>query len=197
MHYEYYKKSREFLEKKWEKYAHFFEEMADESREVRYHLLDFLYAEFGYVWPLLKDKLGRPIPITTEAWRMLHWSLSHSENYTAFIVSDSTTGIDIAEIRERDNSLLELHALWEYVLLWWKNWKNFYFLWTAKESIIKSNSCTIDDIKNISLQSILSEWMYKFVFQGQEYTIKSLQEDWVIISMVIHLDRVSFPHISS
>lgn len=67
----------------------------------------------------------------------MHWSISHSENYVAFIVSERPTGIDIAEHEERDSSLLESHPMSDYDILGGKNWNNFYILWTAKESVIK------------------------------------------------------------
>lgn len=185
MYYEYHKKSKKYREERWEIYAHLFEGMSDESREARYHLLDYLHESLWYNWTLLKDGFGKPIPISDGKWVTCNWSISHSENYIAFIVSSSITGIDIVEIHERDIALFDIHSKVEYQLLWWKCWENFYILWTAKEAIIKSRWWILDDMKFITLDSPISEGIYKFVFQDQLYTIKTIQENTVIISLLI------------
>ena len=127
-----------------------------------------------------------PIPIFSpdRGKKKVYWSLSHSENFTAYIVSDSPTGIDIAEYEERDDSLLSTHTDIEYSLLWWKNWQNFYILWTAKEAILKKKWGTLDDIKNIYLISKKAQDTYVFAKEWEKYTIKNIFEDSCIISFL-------------
>jgi phosphopantetheinyl transferase len=82
---------------------------------------------------------GRPLPITIDGGQsLIYWSVSHSEDYVAYIVGTTRVGIDIALFRERSESLLDVHKDEEYAILGEKNWNHFYKLWTAKEAIIKS-----------------------------------------------------------
>jgi hypothetical protein len=59
--------------------------------------------------------------------------------------------IDLEIYKERDLSLLDQFNLEEYNVLWWKNWDNFYILWTAKESVIKYNLSDLNDLSKIKL----------------------------------------------
>lgn len=79
------------------------------------------------------------------------WSISHKDNLVFVWVSDESIWVDIEIIKQRDISLLDNFAQWEYDILWWKNWVNFYSLWVAKESVIKKYLSNLDDINNISL----------------------------------------------
>ena len=181
-YYEYHQKSPENLEKSKEKYPWLFDmNFSDESREVRYHLLEYLYLEYWYSWMLEKDDLWKPLPIQYN-WSSLYWSLSHSTNYLAFIVSDSPTGIDIVEKKERDAFIQDIHSPHEYDILGGKNWDNFYILWSAKESIIKVAGSWLDDIKDIQLMEIHTESISLFAFKGETYRIQTMQLDPVIIS---------------
>jgi hypothetical protein len=69
-------------------------------------------------------------------------------------VSTEMIWVDIEVYKERDLSLLNQFNNEEYVLLWWKNWINFYILWIAKESIIKYNLWKLDDIWDVKLIKI-------------------------------------------
>ena len=174
--------------------------LSDESIEVRYRLLEYLSQEFWFSSILTQDTHARPIPISItqsrewssrisrflslQEWqkqRKLYWSLSHSENYLAFIISDREVGIDIAEYGERDDSLLALHKEEEYALLGGRNWHNFYLLWTAKEAIIKSIWWILDDMNDISIQSIFWE-SYEFAKDLKTYTITSLSFENIFLS---------------
>lgn len=184
-YYEYHKKSEDPLIQAQEKYAWLFELwLSDESIEVRYYLLEYLSLEYWYTWTLEKDENGRPIPIIWEM-HQIFWSISHSENYVAFIVSDKLTGIDIAEYKERDDSLLDIHWDQDYEIFWGKNWNNFYILWTAKESIIKVSGWWLEDVKRISLIDMESNNISTFVFHGKTFKIQTLFLDTVIISQII------------
>ena len=183
-YYEYHHKSPEILQKSKEKYPWLFDmNFSNESREVRYYLLEYLYREFWYDWVLEKDSNGKPILIKNH-WILLYWSISHSTNYVSFIVSDSPTGLDIVEKQERDVSIQDIHSAHEYDILGRKNWDNFYILWSAKESIIKVAGCWLDDMKDIQLMEINIESISLFAFRGETYRIQTMQLDPVIISYI-------------
>jgi hypothetical protein len=115
--YEYHKKSQEVLEMAKEKFAHLFEgTISDESIEARYCLLEFLLQKFGHIETLKNDESGRPIPLSIDG-KTYYWSISHSKNYTAYILSENPVGIDIAESEVRDISLLDAHTDGEYAIL--------------------------------------------------------------------------------
>ena len=77
-------------------------------------------------------------------------SISHKKDLVFIWTSDNKIGVDIEILKERDINLLDSFDE-EYNMLWWKNWHNFYILWTAKESIIKYNLWRLDDISEIKL----------------------------------------------
>lgn len=81
----------------------------------------------------------------------IFWSISHKDNLVFVWVSKNMIWIDIEIYKERDSAVLDKFSIEEYELLWWKNWINFYILWTAKESIIKFNLLMLDDMSNIKL----------------------------------------------
>lgn len=118
-------------------------------------------------------------------WIQLYWSISHSENYVAFIVSDAPTGIDIVEYRERDPSLLDIHRDSEYEILGEKSWINFSIFWTAKESIIKLLWWHLDDIANIACIEKQTNNISLFAFQHEKYRIQTFMQDSIIISYII------------
>jgi phosphopantetheinyl transferase len=164
-----------------EKYSWLFDlSLSDESIEARYWLLEYLRQEYDYLWKLEKDEKGRPIPIITPV--ELYWSISHSENHIAYIVSGTPVGIDIAEIRERDISILLTHTESEYALFGGRDWTQFYILWSAKEAIIKSYGWSLDDMGEIHLQWIYKDNTYNFEFKGEMYRIKIVLQDNRVIA---------------
>jgi len=86
----------------------------------------------------------------------LYWSISHKENLVFVWISDTQIWVDIEFYKERDNSVLDYFLDSEYELLGWKNWSNFYVLWTAKESVIKYNLSNLDNINGIKLLELIS-----------------------------------------
>jgi len=84
----------------------------------------------------------------------IFWSISHKKDLVFVGVSDRKIGLDIEFIKIRDKSLLDLFSDAEYKILGWKNWDNFYVLWTGKEAIIKKNLWKLDDMHNLVLEKI-------------------------------------------
>lgn len=98
------------------------------------------------------DSMWKPVYF----YENLYWSISHKENLIFVWVSDDKIWIDVEIYKERDQSILDYFLDWEYELLGWKNWANFYVLWTAKESVIKYNLLDLDEINSIKLLEVIS-----------------------------------------
>ena len=188
-HLEYHPKSPEILQIAKAKYPYLTQEwLSDESIEARYYLLEYLATAYGYHAPLEKDEEGKPIELRMKnrEWRtVLFWSITHTENYLAFIISDTPTGIDIAEVIERDISLFSTHSKREYALLGGKSWKDFYILWTAKEAILKSVWGKLDDMREIELIDSPGENRSEFALGSKKYRIQSIIDAQCIVSYLL------------
>ncbi len=174
MHYfEYHKKIWESMIHAWVRYPWLFHAwLSDESIEVRYYLLEYLRKNLSYIGTLEKDEEERPVPIYIKK-KAYYWSVSHSFHYVAFSLSDTLTGIDIAEIEARDDTLFATHSEEEYRILWGVSWLNFYRLWTAKEAIIKASGWKLDDMSEIELREISEDSISIFGFREKIYKIKT------------------------
>ncbi len=181
-HFEYHMKSEDILSQAKQDYPMLLG-LTDESIEARYYLLHYLDVRYWYHGELMKESTWKPIPIQIGDQNVF-WSLSHTENYVAYIVADGPTWIDIAEYREREILLLDIHTPYEYTLLGGKDWHNFYLLWTAKESIIKWYGTKLDDMSLIRLKCKQKSWVYLFEFQSKIHRISSIVQDSMILSII-------------
>ena len=111
-------------------------------------------------------------------WQAINYSsISHKKNLVFIWTKNSKIWLDIELLKIRDKNLLNKFREEEYHILWWKKtqrtkehcwknmqrakalcwqavtFKNFYVLWTAKESIIKYESLLLDNIEEIVLES--------------------------------------------
>ncbi len=82
----------------------------------------------------------------------IYWSISHKKDHIFIWVSKEKIWIDLEILKKRDPSLLEKFKNEEYQTLWEKNWQNFYYLWTAKESIIKKELWNLNNIPEIKIK---------------------------------------------
>jgi len=99
-------------------------------------------------------------PKTDNFWKPifendLFWSISHKDNLIFVWISDFKIWLDIETIKNRDENLLNIFSLENYNLLWWKSWKSFCILWTAKESIIKYRLINFEDINIFELLKVV------------------------------------------
>jgi phosphopantetheinyl transferase len=174
-HYAYHKRSWDILTLARKSYPWLLESLFSvESIEVRYWLLEYLNREYSYYGRLEKNNEGQPIPILTP--EKVYWSLSHSDNFVAYIIASYPVGIDIVDVVIRDPSLLESHSEAEYLLLGGKDWYNFYILWSAKETIIKLCGWALDDMCDIHLREISGESEYIFEFSWEIHKINIIKE---------------------
>ena len=76
------------------------------------------------------------------------FNVSHSGKFVIMAVSDKEIGVDIEENNEQDmSSLIKIFNEAEVKLL--KEHADFYYLWCAKESLIKCMGSSINKIKEV------------------------------------------------
>jgi 4'-phosphopantetheinyl transferase len=102
---------------------------------------------------LEKDKDDVPCPCNGN-----FWSVSHKSNFVAAIVSKSSIGIDIEEIRPRSEFIFDVIASdEEWSLSKDRSWHTFFRYWTAKEAVLKAVGIGIGGLKACQLASVLDE----------------------------------------
>jgi len=97
----------------------------------------------------LKDEKGVPYPVAG-----IYWSLSHKPKYVAAVVSKDRVGIDIEEMKPRDESLFAHIASDEEWELKGKSWDTFFRYWTAKEATLKVIGIGISGLKACRIISV-------------------------------------------
>ncbi|MDD6479108.1 MAG: 4'-phosphopantetheinyl transferase superfamily protein [Oscillospiraceae bacterium] len=96
------------------------------------------------------------------------FSLSHSEDFAACVISDKDIGIDIEKVRTVKKGS-NLHFLTAEEIEFLKSSKDysasFIYLWTRKESLLK---CSNISSKELSLISVLED-TDNFIFKTENY----------------------------
>jgi len=114
-----------------------------------------------------------------------YFSISHKKWLVVVWVSDSPIWVDVEYIKERNKFLLARNKDEEYEMLWWKNWKNFYILWTAKESILKLHTKWLDFFGDIILLEVKdSELVFAFD-KVKNIVVKYQIQENIIISFAV------------
>lgn len=123
--------------------------------------------------PLLFNDMGKPF-----FEKGPFFNVSHSGQYIVMAVSNKDIGVDIEENKEIDMSpLIRIFNEAEAKMI--KEHADFYYLWCAKESLIKCIGSSISRIKEIPalpFNGVKS-------FNGKQYYIKTFIEDKHIISI--------------
>src|SRR5436853_1190860 len=83
--------------------------------------------------PLVVNARGAPVPFNNS-----FWSLSHKSKFVAAVVGPTPIGIDIEELRPRNEALLDYVADPSEWALAERNWETFFRYWTAKEAVLKT-----------------------------------------------------------
>jgi len=137
--------------KKAEKYfpQKYRENFSDESLAARFLISQKVKKEFGIenFFPRFK-KSGAP-----KIYQNIFFSLSHKESFVAVAIGKQKIGIDLEILKQRDEILWKRFSENEWEILGEKNWRNFYFLWTAKEALIKKLTLDLDALGEIFLQN--------------------------------------------
>ena len=123
--------------------------------------------------PLLFNDMGKPFFENGPCF-----NISHSGQYIVMAVSNKDIGVDIEENKEKDmSSLIRIFNEAEAKMI--KEHADFYYLWCAKESLIKCIGSSINKIKEIPALPLNGEKS----FNGKRYYVKTFIEDKHIISV--------------
>ena len=107
-----------------------------------------------------------------------YFNVSHSGQYIIMSVSNKEIGVDIEENKEKDmSSLIRIFNEAEAKMI--KEHADFYYLWCAKESLIKCLGSSINKIKEVPALPFNGVKHFK----GQDYYCKTFIEDKHIISI--------------
>ena len=122
---------------------------------------------------LLKNENGKPYFANGP-----YFNISHSGRYVLMAVSTSEVGVDIEEIKNRDmSSLVRIFNEAEAKMI--KEHSDFYYLWCAKESLIKCMGLSVGKVREIP--SLPLNGMK--TFKGKDYQCKSFILDKHIVSI--------------
>jgi len=128
---------------------------------------------------LLKDEKGVPCPVAG-----IYWSLSHKPKYVAAVVSKNRVGIDIEEMRSRDELLFARVANDKEWELKEKSWDTFFRYWTAKEAILKVIGIGISGLKTCRIISVPDENHITLDYNGQFFLVEQLRYKNHIVSVL-------------
>ncbi len=128
---------------------------------------------------LLKDENGAPYPVNGN-----YWSLSHKPEYVAAVVSKDKVGIDIEEVKPRDELLFARVASDKEWELKEKSWEAFFRYWTAKEAILKVIGIGISGLKTCRIISVPDENHISLDYNGQLFLVEQLRYENHIVSVL-------------
>ena len=107
-----------------------------------------------------------------------YFNISHSGKYVLMVVSTAEIGVDIEEIKNKDmSSLVRIFNEAEAKMI--KEHSDFYYLWCAKESLIKCMGLSVGKVREIPglpLNGLKT-------FKGKDYQCKSFIYDKHIVSI--------------
>ena len=141
----------------------------DQARSlVSSYLINSLSSE-----KLLKKELGKPYFENGP-----FFNVSHSGKYIVMAISENEVGVDIEENVEKDmSSLIRIFNEAEAKMI--KEHADFYYLWCAKESLIKCIGASINKIKEIPSLPLNG----LKTFKGKDYQCQTFIYDKHIISI--------------
>jgi len=128
---------------------------------------------------LPKDGNGAPCAVNG-----IYWSLSHKPEYVAAVVSKDKIGIDIEEMKPRDELLfarVASDAEWE---LNKRSWDTFFRYWTAKEAILKVIGIGISGLRTCRIISVPDESHIALDYNEQFFLVEQLRYKNHIVSVL-------------
>ena len=145
---------------------------ANEIDQIRSLLSSYLKNQLSRE-ELLKNENGKPYFLNGP-----YFNISHSGRYVLMAVSTSEIGVDIEEIKNKDmSSLVRIFNEAEAKMI--KEHSDFYYLWCAKESLIKCMGLTVGKVREIPGLPLNGLKTYK----GKDYQCKSFIYDKHIVSI--------------
>ena len=109
-----------------------------------------------------------------------YFNISHSGDYAVMAVANKEVGVDIEENKPKDMTML-LKIFNEAEAKMIKEHADFYYLWCAKESLIKCIGGTVSHIKEVP--SLPFNGLK--TFKGQDYQCKTFIYNGHIISITL------------
>ena len=145
---------------------------ANENDQIRSLLSSYLKNQLSRE-ELLKNENGKPYFANGP-----YFNISHSGKYVLMVVSTTEIGVDIEEIKNKDmSSLVRIFNEAEAKMI--KEHSDFYYLWCAKESLIKCMGLTVGKVREIPGLPLNGLKTYK----GKDYQCKSFIYDKHIVSI--------------
>ena len=145
---------------------------ANEIDQIRSLLSSYLKNQLSRE-ELLKNENGKPYFANGP-----YFNISHSGKYVLMAVSTAEIGVDIEEIKNKDmSSLVRIFNEAEAKMI--KEHSDFYYLWCAKESLIKCMGLTVGKVREIPSLPLNGLKTYK----GKDYQCKSFICDKHIVSI--------------
>lgn len=145
---------------------------ANEIDQIRSLLSSYLKNQLSRE-ELLKNENGKPYFANGP-----YFNISHSGKYVLMVVSTAEIGVDIEEIKNKDmSSLVRIFNEAEAKMI--KEHSDFYYLWCAKESLIKCMGLTVGKVREIPSLPLNGLKTYK----GKDYQCKSFIYDKHIVSI--------------
>jgi 4'-phosphopantetheinyl transferase len=128
---------------------------------------------------ILKDGKGAPCAVNG-----IYWSVSHKPECVAAVVSQDKIGIDIEEMKPRDELLFARVATEKEWELKERSWDTFFRYWTAKEAILKAIGIGIGGLKSCRVVSVHDENHIAADYQGQFFLVEQLRYKNHIVSVL-------------
>ena len=145
---------------------------ANEIDQIRSLLSSYLKNQLSRE-ELLKNENGKPYFLNGP-----YFNISHSGRYVLMAVSTAEIGVDIEEIKNKDmSSLVRIFNEAEAKMI--KEHSDFYYLWCAKESLIKCMGLSVGKVREIPGLPLNGLKTYK----GKDYECKSFIYDKHIVSI--------------
>lgn len=145
---------------------------ANEIDQIRSLLSSYLKNQLSRE-ELLKNENGKPYFNNGP-----YFNISHSGRYVLMAVSTAEIGVDIEEIKNKDmSSLVRIFNEAEAKMI--KEHSDFYYLWCAKESLIKCMGLSVGKVREIPGLPLNGLKTYK----GKDYECKSFIYDKHIVSI--------------
>ena len=157
------------------------------------HLLTRLYPECReWEWVFYSEPHGKPF-----VKQPLSFNLSHSHGAVAMVICSGANrlniGIDLERYRSDDFRKLSTSVLHPQEQQWLnldgqdnekRVNKQFYQLWTAKESLLKAVGCGLGhSLNTINCVDSLKFQRYQLHWQKDDYQLQKIDFDWGVVSV--------------
>jgi len=129
------------------------------------------------------------VPCQCQGW---YWSVSHKPKCVAGVVGAERVGIDLEEVKPRDEGLFRLVASDEEWDMVGKSWANFFRYWTAKEAVLKAAGIGIGGLKACTVAEVPDDRDLLLRYGGRMYAVEQMYYNSHIISVLKNGNRVDW-----